>query len=442
MLFSLPITLLIALPAVWAGPIYCTLKPPKSAVSSGSNSTGGGGGGKGNLTDVVATGWFAGWHGASYTPENVTWSKYTALTYAFAVTTPDSSVLSLADSNEAQVPQFVDLAHQNGVAAHVSIGGWSGSQYFSSAVATAANRTLFVNAVLGLVSKYSLDGIDFDWEYPSKQGIGCNIISSSDSANFLLMLQQLRSQPAGKNLTLSAAVSITPFVGPNGTPMTDVSAFAAVLDYIEIMNYDVNGNWETTVGPNAPLNDTCATIKEGSAVSAVNAWTAAKFPANQIVLGVAGYGHSFLVPKASAVGPSGALVMNPPFTASQQPSGDAWSGDSTVTSTTVDQCGNPVGKDGVFNFWGLIDGGFLTENGTAASGMVYTFDNCSQTPYVYNPTTQVLVSYDDARSFAAKGQFINDQQLLGFSIWEVGGDYNNILIDAISTSIGIVDVEC
>jgi hypothetical protein len=49
-----------------------------------------------------------------------------------------------------------------GVQAALTIGGWTGSQGFSSAVATASSRTKFVNAVLGLVSKYDLDGVDFE----------------------------------------------------------------------------------------------------------------------------------------------------------------------------------------------------------------------------------------------------------------------------------------
>lgn len=72
----------------------------------------------------------------------------------------------------------------------------------------------------------------YSWEYPNKQGIGCNIISPQDSANFLQFLRQLRQDPIGRNLYLSAAVGITPFMGPDGTPMEDVSAFAEQLDHI------------------------------------------------------------------------------------------------------------------------------------------------------------------------------------------------------------------
>lgn len=49
-----------------------------------------------------------------------------------------------------------------GVKALVSIGGWTGSRFFSSAVATPENRTAFVGAVTSLVKTYKLDGIDFE----------------------------------------------------------------------------------------------------------------------------------------------------------------------------------------------------------------------------------------------------------------------------------------
>ena len=120
--------------------------------------------------------------------------------------------------------------------------------------------------------------------------------------------------------------------------------------------------------------------------------------------------------------------------------GDSWD----AVSAESDMCGvvTAAGPSGIFDFWGLVEGGFLTTNGTAASGIDYRFDACSQTPYVYNPSTQVMVSYDDARSFAAKGTFINDQGLLGFAMWEAAGDYEDMLLDAISNAIGIVEVSC
>lgn len=38
-------------------------------------------------------------------------------------------------------------------------------------------------------------------------------------------------------------------------------------------------------------------------------------------------------------------------------------------------------------------------------------------------------------SAAAKGKFIKQAGLAGFALWEVGGDYNNILLNAINGAI-------
>jgi len=47
-----------------------------------------------------------------------------------------------------------------------------------------------------------------------------------------------------------------------------------------------------------------------------------------------------------------------------------------------------------------------------------------------------MISFDDAQSFAAKGQYIKETGLRGFAMWEAGGDYNDILLDAINEAVG------
>ncbi|KAF5388342.1 hypothetical protein D9615_000636 [Tricholomella constricta] len=384
----------------------------------------------------VATAWYAGWHSTTGFPlANVTWAKYTHLTYAFAETTSDVKVLDLSGSNPGLLPQFVSEAHKNGVKALVSIGGWTGSRFFSSNVATAAKRTAFVKTVSDFAKKYSLDGLDFDWEYPNSQGIGCNSISPSDTANFLAFLQLLRADPVGKTLILSAATATVPFMDANGSPSASVTGFSKVLNFIAIMNYDLWGPWSPTVGPNAPLDDSCAAInnRAGSATSAVKKWVKAGIPANQLLLGVPGYGHSFRVRKANAFksGSTTVLASYPQFDTSAPPVGDAWD-----DPAGIDVCGAQQSQGGVINFWGLIQNGYLNNDGTVKSGIASAFDSCSQTPFVYNPKTEIMVSFDNAQSFAAKGNFIKKNALRGFAMWEAGGDHKNILINSIRTSAG------
>lgn len=220
-----------------------------------------------------------------------------------------------------------------------------------------------------------LTHFSFSWEYPNKQGIGCNVVDSDDTANFLSFLQELREDCS--NLTISAAVSVTPFIDSSGEPSTNVTAFAKVLDYIAIMDYDIWGSWSSAVGPNAPLYDSCASssYQQGSAASAVNAWSNAGMPVGQIVLGVASYGHSYSVkPSDAFVSGTKTLAAYPAFNSSNQPVGDAW--DNTGGA---DSCGVYQGSGGTFNFWGLVDGGFLDSEGTTADGIYYRFDSCSQT---------------------------------------------------------------
>ncbi|KIY67910.1 glycoside hydrolase [Cylindrobasidium torrendii FP15055 ss-10] len=378
----------------------------------------------------TAAAWYAGWHAAQFPPANVSWSKYSLVTYAFALPSPDAGKIELpSDDEDAIVREFVQEAHKNNVKASISIGGWTGSRYFSSQVGSAHNRTAFVDGVLDLVSEYSFDGVDFDWEYPNKQGVGCNIVNKNDSANFLSFLQELRGRPAAKDLVLSAATFLQPFNGSDGKPMQDVSAFGDVLDHIAIMNYDVSNALSVNAGPNAPLNDTCAPAnhRHGSAATAVAAWTSAGMPSSKILLGVPAYGHSF------AVGPlsnSSELSAYPASNPSVLGKGDSWDGDGGE-----DICGVFQGPSGVYNYWALAEEGLIDKNGTALSGVLSSFDNCSQTPYVYDRTKQVLISYDNPVSFAAKGRFIRDNALAGFAVWEAAGDPDDILLDAILSGI-------
>ncbi|GJE93418.1 glycoside hydrolase family 18 protein [Phanerochaete sordida] len=404
--------------------------------------------------EAVATTWYTGWHAQHLPLEDISWDKWSSISYAFAETTPDPSVVALQDSDAALLRSLVDMAHQHNVHALLTVGGWTGSRYFSTAVGSPENRTMFANALLGLVQQYGLDGIDIDWEYPNKEGMGCNLISEQDTPNFLSFLQELRATPGGQNMTVSTATSILPFTSPDGTPSTDVSPFAAVFDYVTLMDYDVWGTWSPAVGPNAPLEDSCAApqYQQGSAASAVAAWTKAGFPAEKLVLGVASYGHSYHVTAdaayngASSAGeaqPAGTtpIAPYPAFDAAQQPLGDSW---DAIEPAGIDACGNPSGggASGIFNFRGLVEKGYLDVNGTAMPGVGYRYDTCSQTPFLYDPKTSTMISYDDAESFAAKGRFIQQSGLRGFAMWEAAGDFEDVLLDAIEDGLGIGEDPC
>ncbi|KAJ7752224.1 hypothetical protein DFH07DRAFT_699648, partial [Mycena maculata] len=78
--------------------------------------------------------------------------------------------------------------------------------------------------------------------------------------------------------------------------------------------------------------------------------------------------------------------------------GDAWDG-----TGGTDQCGVYESPGGIWDFWPLVDAGFLLANGSVASGVPYRWDACSSTRYLCMVDGGVLVSYIDLQSFAAKG---------------------------------------
>ncbi|ESK96122.1 glycoside hydrolase family 18 protein [Moniliophthora roreri MCA 2997] len=308
--------------------------------------------------------------------------------------------------------EFVKTAHANNVKACISIGGWTGFLYFSTAVGSAENRTAFVKTMLDFAHTYEIDCIDLDWEYPNR--IGCNTINANDTINFILFLEELRAHPTCNNYTLSAAVSLAPFNDAEGNPSTDLSRLGNALDHIVIMNYDVWGPWSDRVGPNTPLFDSCAPppYQQGSGEWAVEQWTKAGIPLEKIVLGVV------------------ELAAYPPFNKTDRPNGDKW--DDPAGNDT---CGNFNPPGGTFTFRGLILEGYLYEDGLPK--IPYRFDVCSKTAYVYNSEKHIEISYDDAMGFGLKGHYISEKGLAGFSVWQAQGDYNDILLDAIHEGAGL-----
>ncbi|KAF5022188.1 hypothetical protein F66182_5775 [Fusarium sp. NRRL 66182] len=381
----------------------------------------------------VASTYFAGWHANEGFPLDVMpWDKYTDVKFAFAETTPNGG-LDLSASEPDQLPLFVKAAKQNGVKALIAIGGWTGSKYYSTSVGSDKNRTAFVETVIDFVQKYKLDGVDFNWEYPNRQGLGCNVINPRDTTNFLKFLQEFRKHPVGKDLYVTSAGSLFPWNNENGAASTEgLDGFAKVLDYLMIMSYDIYGPWTTTAGPNAPLARKCDSRNDqGSAEEAIAQWEAAGIPKSQLVLGVPAYGHGFSVDKKDAFEGKNQLALYPKQNATNRFRGSSWDDEESV-----DSCGNASPPGGTYTYWSLItEAGYLDVYGNTTPGISYRWDNCSRTPALYDPKKEIYINYDDGFSMYEKGRFIVNNGLGGFSSWEAGGDFNNILVNSIRNGL-------
>ena len=107
-------------------------------------------------------------------------------------------------------------------------------------MATREARDKFSNAITDAYHEYQLDGIDIDWEYCGVEGYTGNGVTPEDCDNFLGFLRVLRNKLPNEAV-ITAAARVVPFAGSNARPMTDVSEFSKVLDWVMIMNYDIVG---------------------------------------------------------------------------------------------------------------------------------------------------------------------------------------------------------
>lgn len=185
-------------------------------------------------------GYYPDWSAYYLPPESVDWDRFDILDFAFAIPNSDGSLYFTDDSSTDSLQRLVSTGHAAGKRVKLSIGGWTGSAYFSTIVADNSLRATFVSNIYDMYEQYNLDGIDIDWEYPGTAGADGNAVSSSDSANFLIFLQELRAALPSEAI-ITTATQVWPFAGSDGNPMSDVSGFAKVLDWILIMNYDVWG---------------------------------------------------------------------------------------------------------------------------------------------------------------------------------------------------------
>ncbi|KAJ7498790.1 glycoside hydrolase [Mycena latifolia] len=356
------------------------------------------------------------WAGSDSPPEKIDFTRFDWIDFAFALPTPDCN-LTWDDPDAAPrlLTRLVTAAHSNQKKVKLSLGGWTGSQHFSSVVRTDMARRKFAKNILAVYNQFHLDGIDIDWEYPGHQGAGHNEVNCNDSANFLMFLRLLR-----RALPLSAAITAatlpTPFYGSDGKPMSDVSKFAEVLDWILLMNYDVWGS-SANPGPNAPLYDACnnSSQPEGSAVASYNAWTAAGFPASKMVLGVPSYGYL-----------------------------------SQSTATRLRTRRSPenvrlVGDGDQVQFRSLLKQGALVRT-TKGDGPIFSgsggftryWDECSSTPFLRSPSASQVVTYDDVQSLGMKAAWTKQVGMLGVNMFDVHGDTDGWdLTDSIRRGLGL-----
>ncbi|WP_433829014.1 glycoside hydrolase family 18 protein [Actinoplanes sp. CA-015351] len=192
----------------------------------------------------------------------------------------------------------------------ISLGGWSGSAYFSDAVLTDASRKKLVSSCIDLWIKGNLpglapgvaagifDGIDLDWEWPASSGNVGNVIRPEDKQNFTLLLAEFRSQLDKLGRANRRHYDLTAFV-PAAPAKIDagfeVKKIFKYLDFATVQGYDFHGTWEPVTNQQSALRVPAGAPDnpDFSVENTINAWLAGGAPKKKLVLGVPYYGQGW-----------------------------------------------------------------------------------------------------------------------------------------------------
>jgi GH18 family chitinase len=302
-----------------------------------------------------------------------------------------------------------------------SIGGWTLSDPFFHFANDAAKRAVFVNSVKEFLTAYDFfDGIDIDWEFPGGEGANTNLGSESDYQGYADLMKDLRTglneleNSTGKEYELTSAIGS----GPARIDAVNYTEAHQYMDYIFAMTYDYYGAWGTTLGHQTALHDYSYNKEEGFyATSAVDKLITVGVPSQKIVIGAAMYGRGW----------------------SKISGGDQDFPFTGVGTTSTSWQGEAVNKakgtweDGVLDYKDIAEN-YLNNQGEGINGYTYYYDEEAEAPYLWNPTTGTLITYDNPKSVRAKAKYALENDLGGIFSWEIDAD-NGDIINAMSEGL-------
>jgi len=274
----------------------------------------------------------------------------------------------------------------------ISIGGWTLSDNFSGVASTQAGRETFAQSAIDFMLRYGFDGIDIDWEYPGGGGLAAG--SPADRDNFTLLLQEVRDrldaleQQDGREYYLTIAAP----AGPDKIANQDLPGIAPLLDWINLMTYDMHGAWENRTDHQAALYASGDPSDPLTVDAVVNTYLAGGVPPEKITVGIPFYGRSW-------------ANVAPTQNGLRQPAS-----------------GNPPGSfdnTGMFDYKDVIN-----RVKTDPENYLRFYDEVAEASFVYAPSLSngSWITFDDQEAVRAKTDYIGAKGLGGAMFWELSGD--------------------
>lgn len=322
----------------------------------------------------------------------------------------EDSVLGIADTADQKLAGAFNQLSQlkraiPDLKVLVSLGGWSWSKSFSSAVATPESRAALVSSCIDLYIDGNLpeidgrggdgaaagifDGFDLDWEWPGaaewSQEVGNQIDPVNDKANFIAFAAELRSQLNARESETNRDYEIAAFLPASPGTITaggwNDPALWESLDFGNIQGYDLWGTWDARTGHQGNLYGDPAKNWGLGLDTVVNTYTSNGVPATKLNLGLAAYGQGWRDAEREPWLPS--------------------AGGMTPGTRTWDEIKAIEGIE------------FEHE---------YTTDGKFNASYGYSPTTREWFSMDDTVSVAEKTAWAIERGLGGVDFWHLPGD--------------------
>ena len=268
----------------------------------------------------------------------------------------------------------------------LSLGGWGGCKTCPDVFATNKGRAEFVRSVKELTDYFHTDGIDLDWEYPALVNVPGYPFYPEDKDHFTALIHLLRNGLGREKEISFAAGGYTDYLKTS----IDWKNVAPLVNYINLMTYDLVNGYASITGHHTPLYSTPQQVE--STDHAVRYLDSIGVPLSKIAIGMAFYGRVF---------------------------------------NGVDSVGN-----GLYRPCHFLRGISYRDQAawlSADSGWTYHWDSVAQAPWSYNARQGLMASYDDSASIRLKTLYALHKGLGGVMFWQLTEDrfFSGGLLDVI-----------
>ncbi|MCY9529674.1 glycosyl hydrolase family 18 protein [Paenibacillus alvei] len=310
----------------------------------------------------------------------------------------------------------------------ISLGGWSKSGDFAVVAADASKRANLIQNVMKFIKYTNMDFVDVDWEFPAevrqpdmvdnKNDEGTKYAIPEDKNNYILLLQDIKNALNKQGAELGKAYELSVALPAPKSKIDigiDVPRLFNIVDFANIMTYDMRGAWDEISGhhtglytnPNDPLTGNNLSIDES-----VKYLIQQGAEPNKIVVGAAYYTRGW--DKVS----QGSDPNHPGLFGEAALS--AKDADQTPSRGAVGEAALAVGDGGRrTGIWSYRN---LDKLKATYPNLKEYWDDAAKAPYLYDGTTGVFYTYDNERSIQEKTKYVLENGLGGVIAWMASND--------------------